>query len=84
MKIKCTEYHTVARIMHYNIDDDIFENDWEGTKEDFFEAIADCGHPRYDEATDLMYQYGHDEEEEDWISDRKGGYDVEWTSADDN
>lgn len=79
MKVTLKEYHQVTRFMFYDIDDDVLENDWEGTVEEFENAISDDSHPRHDEATDLMYQYGHDDEDEDWVSDRKGGYDIEWS-----
>lgn len=84
MKVELREYHNVTRIMIYNVEDEIISEDWEGSIEEFRAAVVDDSHPRHDEATDLMYQYGHDEEDEDWVSDRKGGYDIEWRIADDN
>ena len=82
MKIICEEYHSVTRILTYNIDEEIIQKDWDGSMEELEAAITDESHPRHYEATDLMYQYGHDEEDEDWVSDSKGGYDVNWSIED--
>lgn len=82
MKVVCKEYHSVTRILTYNIDEEIIKEDWHGSMEELEAAITDELHPRHDEATDLMYQYSHDEEDEDWVSDSKGGYDVKWSIED--
>lgn len=79
MRVTCKEYHEVTRIMFYDVDTELLKNDWEGTIEEFQDAISDEAHPRHDEATDLMYQYGHDDEDEDWVTDRKGGFQIEWS-----
>jgi hypothetical protein len=70
--------------MFYDVDTKLLTNDWEGTIEEFQDAISDESHPRHDEAADLMYQYGHDDEDEDWVTDRKGGFQVEWSLENDS
>ena len=84
MRVVCREYHQVTRIMFYEIEDIVLENDWQGTKEEFEDAISDEAHPRHDDAVELMYQYGHDDEDEDWVTDRKGGFDVDWSIDEDD
>lgn len=79
MRIICREYHHVTRIMYYDVNEDVLREDWKGPIEEFEAAINDESHEKHDEATDLMYQYGHDDEDEDWVTDRKGGFDVDWS-----
>ena len=73
MIIKKIEYHSVHSHLTYDIDEaDIvvefgsveeFEKHYEEESDDFYEFVS---------------QFDYDRED-DWFSDRKGGYDVEWS-----
>ena len=73
MIIKKIEYHSVHSHLTYDIDEaDIvaefgsveeFEKHFEEESDDFYEFVS-------------SYDY---DREDDWFSDRKGGYDVEWS-----
>ena len=73
MRIKKIEYHSVHSHLTYDIDEaDIvvefgsveeFEKHYEEESDDFYEFVS-------------SYDY---DREDDWFSDRKGGYDVEWS-----
>jgi hypothetical protein len=73
MIIKKIEYHSVHSHLTYDIDEaDIvvefgsveeFEKHYEEESDDFYEFVS-------------SYDY---DREDDWFSDRKGGYDVEWS-----
>jgi hypothetical protein len=73
MIIKKIEYHSVHSHLTYDIaEDDIvaefgsveeFEKHFEEESDDFYEFVS-------------SYDY---DREDDWFSDRKGGYDVEWS-----
>ena len=76
MIIKKIEYHSVHSHLTYDIDEaDIvvefgsveeFEKHYEEESDDFYEFVS---------------QFDYDRED-DWFSDRKGGYDVEWSIED--
>lgn len=78
MMIEKREYHSVVVISKYILQpEDIEDSDFE-TEEELKEALEDQTHDRYDEAWDFMEYIGPAEQEQDWVSDRKGGYDIEW------
>ena len=78
------EYHNVVVMSNYIIQrEDIEESDF-NSEEELKHALEDQSHDRYDEAWDLMEYLGPDEEEQDWVSDRKGGYDIEWEAINDD
>jgi len=73
MIIKKIEYHSVHSHLTYDIDEadivdefgsvEAFEKQTEEESDDFYEFVS-------------SYDY---DREDDWFSDRKGGYDVEWS-----
>ena len=73
MIIKKIEYHSVHSHLTYDIDEadivdefgsvEAFEKHFEEESDDFYEFVS-------------SYDY---DREDDWFSDRKGGYDVEWS-----
>ena len=73
MIIKKIEYHSVHSHLTYDIDEadivaefgsiEAFEKHFEEESDDFWEFVS---------------QFDYDRED-DWFSDRKGGYDVEWS-----
>ena len=73
MIIKKVEYHTVHSHFDYDIpDEDIIAEC--GSVEDFQKHFED----ETDEFYEFVMEYGYDRED-DWFSDRKGGYEVEWS-----
>ena len=76
MIIKKIEYHSVHSHLTYDIDEadivaefggiEAFEKHFEEESDDFWEFVS---------------QFDYDRED-DWFSDRKGGYDVEWSIED--
>lgn len=79
MKVTCKEHHLVTRTMHYNIDDEVLKEDWNDSIEELESAIVNESHPRHDEAVELMEAHGFEDENEDWVSDRRGDYEVDWS-----
>ena len=73
MIIKKVEYHTVHSHFTYDIPDEDIIAEF-GSVEDF--------QKHFEEESDAFYEfvmeYGYDRED-DWFSDRKGGYEVEWS-----
>ena len=73
MIIKKVEYHTVHSHFDYDIPDEDIIAEF-GSVEDF--------QKHFEEESDAFYEfvmeYGYDRED-DWFSDRKGGYEVEWS-----
>ena len=89
MKIIRNEYHTVVSKIHFDIpDDDIIEKF--GSLQRFEEIMshrssnafdANGEYPNEDEMElfdSLEDDYGIQDRYDDWVSDRKGGYDVTW------
>jgi hypothetical protein len=73
MLIKKIEYHTVHSHFDYDIPDEDIIAEF-GSVEKFEEAFAD----ETDEFFEFVEDYGYDRDD-DWFSDRKGGYEVEWS-----
>ena len=73
MIIKKVEYHTVHSHFDYDIPDEDIIAEF-GSVEEF--------EKHFEEESDAFYEfvmeYGYDRED-DWFSDRKGGYEVEWS-----
>ena len=73
MLIKKVEYHTVHSHFDYDIPDEDIIAEF-GSVEEF--------EKHFEEESDAFYEfvmeYGYDRED-DWFSDRKGGYEVEWS-----
>lgn len=88
MQFRRIEYHQVNSTFFFEIDDaDIIEEF--GSVERFGEIISHLdegfnANPRGEEPTDEEYdtfhefvnEYGYDDREDDWWTDRKGGYEV--------
>lgn len=73
MLIKKVEYHTVHSHFDYDIPDEDIIAEF-GNVEEFkthFEEESDAFY-------EFVMEYGYDRED-DWFSDRKGGYEVEWS-----
>ena len=73
MIIKKIEYHSVHSHMTYELDDDDIVAEF---------GSIDVFEKHYDEESDEFYEFvtNHDyDREDDWFSDRKGGYEVEWS-----
>ncbi len=73
MIIKKIEYHSVHSHMTYDLSDEDIVAEF-GSIEAF--------EKHYEEESDEFYEFvtNHDyNREDDWFSDRKGGYDVEWS-----
>ena len=73
MIIKKVEYHTVHSHFTYDIPDEDIIAEF-GSVEDFQKHFED----ETDEFYEFVMEYGYDRED-DWFSDRKGGYEVEWS-----
>ena len=73
MTIKKVEYHTVHSHFDYDIPDEDIIAEF-GSVEDFQKHFED----ETDEFYEFVMDYGYDRED-DWFSDRKGGYEVEWS-----
>ena len=93
MKFKRIEYHTVHSHFDYNIpDEDIIES-W-GSVERFKQVVSHFnndewnepfGEPPTSEEEDLWYEFfdNYDfDRDDDWFSDRKGGYDISYEVID--
>ena len=73
MIIKKIEYHSVHSHLTYNIDESDIVAEF-GSVEAF--------EKHYVEESDEFYDFVNDHDydrEDDWFSDRKGGYEVEWS-----
>ena len=73
MIIKKVEYHTVHSHFTYDIDEEDIIAEF-GSVEEFQKHFED----ETDEFYVFVMDYGYDRED-DWFSDRKGGYEVEWS-----
>ena len=73
MIIKKVEYHTVHSHFTYDIDEEDIIAEF-GSVEEFQKHFED----ETDEFYEFVMDYGYDRED-DWFSDRKGGYQVEWS-----
>ena len=73
MIIKKVEYHTVHSHFDYDIPDEDIIAEF-GSVEDFQKHFED----ETGEFYEFVMDYGYDRED-DWFSDRKGGYEVEWS-----
>jgi len=77
MKIKKIEYHRVNSFFHYDVpDEDIIEE---------FGSLEEFEDHYYDETEkfwDFISQYDYEREDDFW-TDRKGGYEVEWEIIED-
>jgi hypothetical protein len=92
MKVVKTEIHTVNSEFTYDIPDDHIANRF-GSVERFKEIVSHngdgwnepIGEPPTDEESDLfmefLEEYDYDRYD-DWVSDRKGGYDVTFNVED--
>ena len=76
MRIKKIEYHQVNSYFTYEIDDEDIIAEF-GSIEKFEEAYAE----ESDEFWEFVQDFDYDRED-DWWTDRKGGYDVEWSIED--
>ena len=94
MKVVRTEIHTVNSEFTYDIpDEDIIEKF--GSVERFEEIVSHMGsewdtphgEPPTDEESDMFVEFFeeyHYDRYDDWVTDRKGGYDVTFDIADDS
>ena len=73
MIIKKVEYHTVHSHFTYDIPDENIIAEF-GSVEEFEKHYEE----ESDEFYEFVMEYGYDRED-DWFSDRKGGYEVEWS-----
>ena len=73
MSIEKVEYHTVHSHFTYDIPDEDIIAEF-GSVEDFQKHFEE----ESDEFYEFVMEYGYDRED-DWFSDRKGGYEVEWS-----
>ena len=73
MIIKKVEYHTVHSHFTYDIPDEDIIAEF-GSVEEFEKHFEE----ESDEFYEFVMEYGYDRED-DWFSDRKGGYEVEWS-----
>lgn len=76
MRIKKIEYHQVNSYFTYEIDDEDIIAEF-GSIEKFEEAYAEESDEFWEFVQDFDYN-----REDDWWTDRKGGYDVEWSIED--
>jgi hypothetical protein len=95
MKFKRIEYHTVHSHFDYDIPNEDIVNAW-GSIERFRQIVshfnaddwsdAPIGEPPTTEEEDLWHEffenYNYDRDD-DWFSDRKGGYEVSYEVVDD-
>mgnify|MGYP006408421631 FL=1 len=73
MIIEKVEYHTVHSHLTYDIPDEDIIAEF-GSVEEFEKHFEE----ESDEFYEFVMEYGYDRED-DWFSDRKGGYEVEWS-----
>ena len=73
MRIQKIEYHQVNSYFTYDIDDEDIIAEF-GSIEKFEEAYAE----ESDEFWEFVQDFDYDRED-DWWTDRKGGYEVEWS-----
>ena len=73
MLIKIVESHTVHSHFDYDIPDEEIIAEF-GSVEEFEKHFEE----ESDEFYEFVMEYGYDRED-DWFSDRKGGYEVEWS-----
>lgn len=73
MRIQKIEYHQVNSYFTFEIDDEDIIAEF-GSIEKFEEAYAE----ESDEFWEFVNGFDYDRED-DWWTDRKGGYDVEWS-----
>ena len=73
MLITKVAYHTVHSYFDYDIPDDEIIAEF-GSVEEFEKHFEE----ESDEFYEFVMEYGYDRED-DWFSDRKGGYEVEWS-----
>ena len=73
MLIKKVEYHTVHSNFDYDIPDEDIIAEF-GSVEEFEKHFEE----ESDEFYEFVMEYGYDRED-DWFSDRKGGYEIEWS-----
>lgn len=73
MRIQKIEYHQVNSYFTYEIDDEDIIAEF-GSIEKFEEAYAE----ESDDFWEFVSGFDYDRED-DWWTDRKGGYDVEWS-----
>lgn len=98
VRFKAIEYHSVHLHKEYGVDDNVLEEN-DISVERFKEIITHMkdnmfgeepkGEPPTDEETDLVYDIIHSysdviDSEEDWFSDRKGGYDIDYELIEDD
>lgn len=92
MKFEKVEYHRVNSTFSFDIpDDEIVERF--GSLERFLEVVSHykdqdsfdynpIGEEPTDEESDAFFEleswFGHEDREDDWITERKGGYDVSY------
>lgn len=76
MRIQKIEYHQVNSYFTYEINDEDIIAEF-GSIEKFEEAYAE----ESDEFWEFVQDFDYDRED-DWWTDRKGGYDVEWSIED--
>lgn len=76
MRIQKIEYHQVNSYFTYEIDDEDIIAEF-GSIEKFEEAYAE----ESDEFWEFVQDFDYDRED-DWWTDRKGGYEVEWSIED--
>jgi len=76
MRIQKIEYHQVNSYFTYEIDDEDIIAEF-GSIEKFEEAYAEESDDFWEFVQDFVYN-----REDDWWTDRKGGYDVEWSIED--
>jgi hypothetical protein len=95
MKFKRIEYHTVHSHFEYDIPDENIIEAW-GSLERFRQVVSHFntsewdnepfGEPPTSEEEDLWYEffenYSYDRDD-DWFSDRKGGYEITYEIVDD-
>lgn len=77
MIVKKVEYHQVNSEFTYDLDDEDIIEEF-GSLEAFEEAYAE----ETDEFWEFVNQHDYDRED-DWWTDRKGGYDVTWEIVED-
>ena len=73
MIIEKVEYHTVHSHFTYDIPDEDIIAEF-GSVEEFEKHFEE----ESDEFYEFVMEYGYDRED-DWFSDRKGGYEIEWS-----
>lgn len=73
MRIQKVEYHQMSSYFTYDIDEETIVEDW-GSVDEFLK--------HFEEESDEFYEYmsncDYDREDDLW-TDRKGGYDIEWS-----